>query len=104
MIQERIAGCSPFASRPIVKRLPGVVYYNSYLSMIWELTRRPPRWATSGLALLAIGAAATAVVAKNLRGQDQSRLFLNVSYDPTRELYREIDRSFSSEYARTTGR
>jgi sulfate/thiosulfate-binding protein len=72
--------------------------------MIEEFFRRRRRWATSGLALLAVGAAATAVVAKNLRGQDPSRQFLNVSYDPTRELYREIDRSFTSEYARATGR
>ena len=72
--------------------------------MIEESIRPPPRWATTGLALLAIAAAATAVVVKNLKGQDPSRQFLNVSYDPTRELYREIDRSFSAEYLRTSGR
>jgi sulfate transport system substrate-binding protein len=60
--------------------------------------------ATSALALLAVGAAATAVVAKNIGGQDPSRHFLNVSYDPTRELYRDVDRAFSAEYARTTGK
>ena len=68
--------------------------------MIGESKRRPFRWATNAVALLAIGAAATAVVAKNIRGQDPSRQFLNVSYDPTRELYREFDRAFSAEYAR----
>jgi sulfate/thiosulfate transport system substrate-binding protein len=71
--------------------------------MIGESTRRPPRWVTNALALLAIGAAATAVVAKNLSGQDPSRQFLNVSYDPTRELYRDIDRLFSAEYTQSTG-
>jgi sulfate/thiosulfate transport system substrate-binding protein len=71
--------------------------------MIGDLGRSPPRWATSALALLAIGAAATAVVAKNIGGQDPSGHFLNVSYDPTRELYRDVDRAFSAEYTRATG-
>ena len=71
--------------------------------MIEESRWRPPRWAIDALALLAIGAAATAVVAKNIGSQDPSRRFLNVSYDPTRELYSDIDRAFSAEYARTTG-
>ena len=72
--------------------------------MIGESDRRVPRWATDALALLAIAAAAaTAVVAKNIGGQDPSRHFLNVSYDPTRELYRDVDRAFSAAYARTTG-
>jgi sulfate/thiosulfate-binding protein len=71
--------------------------------MIGESNRRPPRWATDALALLAIAGAATAVVAKNIAGQDPAGHFLNVSYDPTRELYRDVDRAFSAEYARTTG-
>jgi sulfate/thiosulfate-binding protein len=88
----------------MANRLLSAVYYTSSMSMIEDGDRRPLRWATSGLALLAIGVAATAVVAKNLRGQDPSHQFLNVSYDPTRELYREIDRAFSSHYAQATGR
>jgi sulfate/thiosulfate-binding protein len=71
--------------------------------MIGESDRWVPRWATDALALLAIAAAATAVVAKNIGGQDPSRHFLNVSYDPTRELYRDVDRAFTAAYARTTG-
>jgi len=71
--------------------------------MIGESKQPPYRWAVNALALVAIGAAATAVVAKNLGRQDPSRQFLNVSYDPTRELYRDVDRAFSAEHARTTG-
>ena len=59
---------------------------------------------TNGLALLAIIGAGAALAVKNAGSQDPSRQFLNVSYDPTRELYREIDRVFSADRARATGR
>jgi sulfate transport system substrate-binding protein len=48
-------------------------------------------------------AAATVVAAKNHDGQDPSRTFLNVSYDPTRELYRDLNRVLAAEYAESTG-
>jgi sulfate transport system substrate-binding protein len=57
----------------------------------------------NGLSLLAIVAAGAALVARNAGNQDPSRQFLNVSYDPTRELYRDINQAFSSRYAEETG-
>jgi sulfate/thiosulfate transport system substrate-binding protein len=55
-------------------------------------------------ALAAVVASAAAVVAKNVGSQDPLTHFLNVSYDPTRELYREVDAVFAADYAARTGR
>jgi len=68
---------------------------------------RVPRWNrvwSDGAALLAVVVAAAVVAAKNYDGQDPARTFLNVSYDPTRELYRDINRVFAVEYAGSTGK
>lgn len=54
---------------------------------------------SEGAPLLLVAAAAAVVAAKNYDGQDPARAFVNVSYDPTRELYQEIDRRFASAYA-----
>ena len=48
--------------------------------------------------------AAGLVVARNLQAHDDSSAFLNVSYDPTRELYRDIDRQFATAYRQRTGK
>jgi sulfate transport system substrate-binding protein len=53
---------------------------------------RPIPWLNVA-ALAAIGVAATLIVAGNVHGRAAARL-LNVSYDPTRELYRDIDAQF----------
>lgn len=56
--------------------------------------------------LLAIGAVAAAillVVAKNIGAQDAARAFLNVSYDPTRELYADLDPRFAAAYEKQAG-
>jgi sulfate/thiosulfate transport system substrate-binding protein len=74
------------------------------------LTERPvgaKRTPTPWLSLAALGAvigAASLVAAKNVdrQGQVEGRL-LNVSYDPTRELYEEINRRFVASYAQKTG-
>jgi sulfate/thiosulfate-binding protein len=55
-------------------------------------------------ALSAVAASAAIVLAKNVAVRDPQTHFLNVSYDPTRELYRDIDAAFVSDYARRTGR
>lgn len=71
-----------------------------------SVATRSSRWdqiASHGAALLAVVAAATVVAAKNHDGQDPSRTFLNVSYDPTRELYRDLNRVLAAEYAESTG-
>jgi len=52
---------------------------------------------------LAVAAAFGLIVAKNLPGDDRDVL-LNVSYDPTRELYQQLNAAFESDYARRTGR
>lgn len=64
---------------------------------------RPMSTWGQALAILAVLGSAAVVAAKNLGAQDPARQFLNVSYDPTRELYRDINRSFAVEYAQATG-
>ncbi len=48
--------------------------------------------------LVAVVASAALVVAKNAAHQDASKQFLNVSYDPTRELYRDLNAAFVADY------
>ncbi len=54
-------------------------------------------------AVLAVVAAFGLIVAKNQPRGIQDQL-VNVSYDPTRELYQRIDAAFESDFARRTGR
>jgi sulfate/thiosulfate transport system substrate-binding protein len=60
-------------------------------------------WINLG-ALTAVAASAALVLAKNAGSQDPQTHFLNVSYDPTRELYRDFDTAFVDDYARRTGK
>ncbi len=54
------------------------------------------------LGLAAVFVAATLVTAKNLQS-DPANEILNVSYDPTRELYGALDAQFVAEYQKQTG-
>jgi sulfate/thiosulfate transport system substrate-binding protein len=54
-------------------------------------------------ALLAAVAALGLIAVKNIPREDRNAL-LNVSYDPTRELYQRLNAVFVSDYARRTGR
>lgn len=54
------------------------------------------------LAVLAVAAAIAAVVVRNYEG-DTSHRILNVSYDPTRELYADLNPQFIAAYERDTG-
>jgi sulfate/thiosulfate transport system substrate-binding protein len=54
-------------------------------------------------AVLAVVAAFGLIVATNLPADSRDSL-LNVSYDPTRELYQQLNTAFVSDYARRTGR
>jgi sulfate/thiosulfate transport system substrate-binding protein len=54
-------------------------------------------------ALLVAVAALGLIVVKNIPRDDHNTL-LNVSYDPTRELYQRLNAAFVSDYARRTGR
>lgn len=49
-----------------------------------------------------LAATAWLVVARNLPG-DESNQLLNVSYDPTRELYRDLNEQFIDKYKQQTG-
>jgi sulfate transport system substrate-binding protein len=49
-----------------------------------------------------VGLAALAIVAKNYQPHSEIQL-LNVSYDPTRELYRELNQRFLERYEKETG-
>jgi sulfate transport system substrate-binding protein len=53
-------------------------------------------------AVAAVAVAAALIVGKNAAGHAQARI-LNASYDPTRELYRELNPRFTDYYEKTTG-
>jgi sulfate transport system substrate-binding protein len=57
----------------------------------------------NAFAVAAVTIAITLVVVKNTHG-DTSNELLNVSYDPTRELFQDINRQFSAQYAKQTGK
>ena len=50
--------------------------------------------------LAAVIASAAVVVARNAAHQDAATHFLNVSYDPTRELYRDLNTAFVADYGK----
>src|ERR1017187_8094005 len=54
-------------------------------------------------ALAAAGIAMTLVAVGNT-DRDQSNQLLNVSYDPTRELFADLNRQFIAKYENETGR
>jgi sulfate/thiosulfate transport system substrate-binding protein len=60
------------------------------------------RWINLG-AVAAVVMAFTLIFVKNLPGNINNQL-LNVSYDPTRELYQKLNTEFATEYERQTGR
>ena len=73
----------------------------------WQQTRQisNSRFHARLLEALAIGLvllAALAIVAKNYQPHAEIQL-LNVSYDPTRELYRELNQRFVERYEKETG-
>jgi sulfate/thiosulfate-binding protein len=57
----------------------------------------------NGFALALAALAAFAITARNLRARAPVAL-LNVSYDPTRELYAKLNPQFVAAYAKSTGR
>jgi sulfate/thiosulfate-binding protein len=65
----------------------------------------PPRrrWSLNAFALSAMVASIALVVVRNADSQGDAGEFLNVSYDPTRELYHDIDRAFAASYEKATG-
>ncbi|MET0386825.1 MAG: sulfate ABC transporter substrate-binding protein [Polyangiales bacterium] len=61
--------------------------------------------AYNALALGLIVVAAGAIVVRNLNARAHGELtLLNVSYDPTRELYAKLNPQFSAEYEKRTGK
>ena len=56
-------------------------------------------WKNLGVALLAL----TAVAGAGTAQAQQKQTLLNVSYDPTRELYKGIDKAFAAYYKKTAG-
>lgn len=54
------------------------------------------------LALAAVAIAVSLIVVKNVSG-DTSFQILNVSYDPTRELFRDLNPQFVAQYQKATG-
>jgi sulfate/thiosulfate-binding protein len=55
------------------------------------------------LGVVAIVLAATLITVHNLHGDNSPNQILNVSYDPTRELYAALDKTFSDQFRRQTG-
>lgn len=66
-----------------------------------KIPRLPINWLTV-LGVVAITVAATAIAVKNVPAGTSNEI-LNVSYDPTRELYADIDRAFVPQYRARTG-
>src|ERR1700685_2792334 len=67
---------------------------------------RTPRFTVSWLnvvGIVAIVFAATLITVKHLNGDTSPNQLLNVSYDPTRELFASLDKSFIEQYRRQTG-
>jgi ABC-type sulfate transport system substrate-binding protein len=65
---------------------------------------RFPKIAWTNLGAVAAVAIAIALIAvKNLQA-DVSNQILNVSYDPTRELYRSLNEQFTAKYERDAGK
>ena len=60
------------------------------------------RW-LNAFALTAAALSVVLIGAKNIEGEKQGQL-LNVSYDPTRELYADLNARFVTKYERDTGR
>ena len=61
-------------------------------------------WKTFTLSVLAAAiAAVSALGARTAHAADKSVELLNVSYDPTRELWRDLNEQFVSTYAKETG-
>jgi len=58
---------------------------------------------TDALAIVAAGVAAALIISANIEG-DQSNQLLNVSYDPTRELFKDLNEQFVSRYEHETGK
>jgi sulfate/thiosulfate-binding protein len=61
-----------------------------------------PIW-LNAIALVAVAIAIALVVIHNIEG-DTSRTLLNVSYDPTRELFQDLNQQFVVRYAKETGK
>src|SRR3982751_1841430 len=57
----------------------------------------------TGAALGASAAAPSLLLAGQARGQAKTTTLLNVSYDPTRELYKEINAAFAAYWKGKTG-
>ncbi|MBV8862275.1 MAG: sulfate ABC transporter substrate-binding protein [Mycobacterium sp.] len=67
---------------------------------------RKPRFTISWLnvfGIIAIVVAATLITIKHLHGDTSPNQLLNVSYDPTRELFASLDKSFVEQYRQHTG-
>jgi sulfate/thiosulfate transport system substrate-binding protein len=56
----------------------------------------------NAIAVAAVVVAVTLVVVKNIEGGTSNTL-LNVSYDPTRELFQDLNQQFTALYAKQTG-
>ena len=61
------------------------------------------RWAALGKALFSASLIAAAGILTASGGAWSQTQILNVSYDPTRELYREINQAFAEEWKKQTG-
>src|ERR1035437_5530108 len=65
-----------------------------------------PGWKTFTLSLLGIAAGITAaptLLAGAAHAADKSVELLNASYDPTRELWRDLNKQFIAQYGKETG-
>ena len=69
------------------------------LAHLWKISMAGLRFSwLNADALSAVALAAVLIAAKNVHGKAGEHL-LNVSYDPTRELYRDLDFQFIARHA-----
>ncbi len=83
----------PNAERPVPKR-------SLFTSLFAKLKPKTPARALRGLGVFLVAAASIVAVGGAARAQSE---LLNVSYDPTRELYREINQVFAADWKTKTG-
>jgi len=78
------------------------IWVSAVLSSWNSISSMQTRWLNT-FALTAAAVAAALLVAGNIDRETSNQL-LNVSYDPTRELFVELNRLFIEKYAKDTGR
>lgn len=85
---------------PLLNSVP-MPFTKNFWKFAW-MKRKRISW-TNLAAVVAVFLAITLIVVKNVEANTSSQL-LNVSYDPTRELYLSLNEQFTAKYEKDTGK